>query len=256
MTTVFITGGANGIGRATVDKLLDRGDEIIVFDSDGDALADLPSTVTTYQGDVADTERVEEVVEKETFDVLVHCAGFQRRGAVEDMAMETVERHFATNTFGVVQLTRAALPMLREREGRIVTVSSLAGQATGPFWGAYAASKHAVEAFSDALRLEVAEFDVDVVIVEPGPIRTGFNERGVQALRRYLPDSIYSDRYHSLLEQEFGGAAPEKAATVLITAITDSRPKPRYTVTWQAWLAPKLRMLLPERLWDRIVKQW
>ncbi|MFB6294873.1 MAG: SDR family NAD(P)-dependent oxidoreductase, partial [Candidatus Nanohaloarchaea archaeon] len=164
-------------------------------------------------------------------------------------------QHFDTNLFGMWTVTQAALPMLRDRDGRIVNISSLAGRIAAPFWGAYAASKHAVEGFSDALRMEVAADGVDVVVVEPGPIRTGFNEQGRSNLEAYLPDSIYSDRYRAVLEQEMNGVPPEKAGDVVATAATTPRPRPRYTVTWQAWLGTRLARLLPTRLKDVIIKK-
>lgn len=253
---VFITGGANGIGRATVDHLDDRGHDVIVYDIDENAFDDLPAGVTAYHGDVYDEDRVREVVGKETFDVLINCAGYQEQGAIEDMDAGAVEKHFETNVFGLLHVTREALPMLRERSGRIINISSIAGTTAGPYWGSYAASKHAVEGASDALRMEVQEFGVEVVVVAPGPIRTGFNERGRQMLKQYLPDSVYADRYRERLEQEQHGAPPAKAASVIVNAVEADRPKPRYTVTWVAWLGPKLQAALPTRLWDRMVRHW
>ncbi len=256
MTAVFITGGANGIGRATVEQLLEKGYEVIVYDRDGEALQDLPSAVTAYHGDVYDEDCVTEVVEQETFNVLVNCAGVQERGAIEDIPADVVEEHFRSNVFGLLNVTRAALPILRENQGRIINISSLAGRVSGPFWGAYSASKHAVEGASDALRMEVEGFGVDVVVIEPGPIRTGFNKGGRQMVKRYLPDSVYADRYRDLLEQESRGAPPEKAADTIVHAIETGRPRARYTVTKTAWLAPRLKVLLPTRIWDCLVKRW
>lgn len=251
----FITGAANGIGRATAERLLDQGHEVVAFDIDADGLAALPDAIDTYEGDVRDAERVDGVVAAETFDVLVNDAGYQALGAVEDMPAREARQHMETNLLGPWRVTRAALPMLREREGRVVNVSSLAGKIAGPFWGAYAASKHAVEGFSDALRTEVEPHGVDVAIVEPGPVRTGFNERGRDNLERYLPDSRYADRYRRVLNRSLGGVAPETAARTVARAATARRPRARYTVTWQAWLGPKLAALLPARIMDRIVRR-
>ncbi len=253
---VFITGGANGIGRATVEQLREHGHDVIVFDIDENALQDLPPAVVTYHGDVYDEQRVQEVIHQETFDALVNCAGYQAQGALEDMDAESVKKHFETNFFGLLNVTRTALPMLRERNGRIVNISSLAGKTTSPFWGAYSASKHAVEAASNALRMEVKKFGVDVVVVEPGPIKTGFNERGRQMLKQYLPDSVYADRYRDKLAQDRRGVPPEKAAAVIVKAVETNRPKTRYTVTWVAWLGPKLKIVLPTRVWDWIACRW
>ncbi|MDY6761986.1 MAG: SDR family oxidoreductase [Candidatus Nanohaloarchaea archaeon] len=252
---VFITGAANGIGRAAAEQLVEAGHDVAAYDLDGDALAELPDAVATYQGDVSDRDRVQEVVEREQFDVLVNDAGYQALGAVEDMDIETVRQHFDTNLFGMWTVTQAALPMLRERDGRVVNVSSMAGRIAAPFWGAYAASKHAVEGFSDALRHEMRPTGVDVVIVEPGPVRTGFNERGRDHLETYTGESAYTDRYRNVLDRSLGGVAPEKAGGVVATAATTTRPRPRYTVTWQAWLAPKLACLLPTRVMDWILSR-
>jgi NAD(P)-dependent dehydrogenase (short-subunit alcohol dehydrogenase family) len=253
---VFITGGANGIGKATVEQLLDHGHDVIVFDIDENALQDLPADVTAYHGDVSDEKRVQEVVGQETFDVLINCAGYQEQGAIEDMTMDAVEKQFETNFFGLLNVIRTAMPMLRDRNGRVINISSLAGKTTGPFWGVYSASKHAVEAASNALRMEVNEFGVDVVVVEPGAIKTGFNERGRQMLKQYLPESVYAERYREKLAQEQGGVSPEKAAATIVTAVEADRPKPRYTVTWEALIGPKLKLLLPTRVWDWLARQW
>lgn len=255
---VFVTGGANGICRAAVDRLLDAGHEVSVFDVDADALAALPEGVETFHGDVADRDAVESAVEAAApFDVVVNGAGYQAWGAIEDLEPGEVEQHFATNVDGLLNVTRAALPVLREREGRVVNVASLAGHITAPYWGMYSATKHAVEAISDALRMEVQPFNVDVVIVEPGPVRTGFNERGRDHLEQLLPETVYAGGYRAALDRGgLGGVSPETAGRVVVKAVTANRPRTRYTVGWQAWLAPKLRCILPERVWDWLVQRF
>lgn len=251
-----MTGAANGIGRATTDLLLDRGHAVTAVDIDGDALDDLPPEVETHEVDVADEAAVARVVADAEFDAVVNCAGFQALGAVEDVDAETVERHFGTNVLGPMNLVRHALPRLRDVDGRVVNVSSLAGRVSAPFWGAYAGSKHALEGMTDALRMELRGTGVDVVLVEPGPVRTGFNEQGREALRQYLPESPYADRYRDVLEERLGGVEPERAARVIVRALEARRPKPRYTVTWVAWLGPKVKALLPTRLMDWLASRW
>lgn len=253
---VLVTGAASGIGESTVEKLLEKEHEIISFDIDEEALDKLPEEVTKYHGDVYDEDRVKEVVEKEEFDVLVNCAGYYELGSIEDMDSETVESHFNTNVFGTMNMIRNSIPQLRENKGRIVNVSSVAGRISMPFYGTYCATKHSIEAISDALRYEMKPFDVDVVIVEPGPIDTGFNQRAREKLDKYLPDSVYSDRYRNVLES--GGRAEvgaEKAAKTVVKAIESPKPKNRYTVTWEAWLLPKLKRVLPSRTWDYIIRK-
>lgn len=253
---VFMTGGANGIGRAAVDVLMERGHEVAVFDLDGEALDALPDAVDTYRGDVGDEDAVRDAVEDAApFDVLVNGAGYQAWGAIEDLESEEVERHVETNVYGVLNATRAAMPVLQEREGRVVNIASLAGHVTQPYWGVYSATKHAVEAISDALRMEVGRFDVDVVIVEPGPVTTGFNERGRAHLQELVESSPYADDYRAhLASGDIGGVSPEKAGRMVVKAVTSDHPRIRYTVGWQAWLAPKVRAVLPERVWDWLVQ--
>ncbi|MDY6776581.1 MAG: SDR family oxidoreductase [Candidatus Nanohaloarchaea archaeon] len=252
---VLVTGGANGIGRAAAEELLEEGHNVKVYDRDAEALQELPEGMEGYVGDVRDGERVEEVMGEAEFDVLVNDAGYQAMGAVEDMPVEEARKHFETNVLGTWNVTREALPTLREREGRIVNVSSLAGRVAAPFLAAYCSSKHAVEGFSDSLRRELMGTGVDVVVVEPGPVRTGFNEDGRSRLEEYLPESFYSEVYRRILRKPVTGVSPERAGKVVARAATETRPRTRYTVTWQAWLAPKLQKLVPTRLMDVIARR-
>jgi len=253
---ILVTGGASGIGKATVHKLLEKQHNVVVLDIDEESLEQLPEEVTKYHGDVYDEERVKEVIEAEDFDVLVNCAGYYELGSIEDMDSDTLEDHFRTNVFGTMNVNRNAAPQLREKNGRIINVSSVAGRISMPFYGPYCATKYSIEALSDALRYEMRPFDVDVVIIEPGPIKTGFNERAREKLEKYLPNSIYSERYQKLLGNK-GRAevGAEKAANIVVEAIETSDPKRRYTVTWEAWLLPKLKRILPSRIWDYIIRK-
>lgn len=253
---VLITGAASGIGKATVEKLLKKDHEVIAFDIDEENLNSLPESVEKYHGDVYDEERVSEVIEQEDFKILVNCAGYYELGSIEDMSSETVESHFNTNVFGTLNMIRNATPQLRENNGRIVNISSIAGRISMPFYGTYSATKYSIEAISDALRYEMQPFDVDVVIVEPGPIKTGFNERARNKLEKYIPRSAYSERYKKVLENS-GRAelSPEKAAKTIVEAVESPNPKNRYTVTWEAWLLPKLKRFLPARLWNYIIRK-
>lgn len=250
---VFITGAASGIGRAVVKKLLEHGHEVVAFDIDGAALDRLPDEVTTYHGDVYDEDRVKEVLEWEEFDVLLNCAAYYELGAIEDVSSEDVEAHFDVNVFGLLNVTRHALPMLRERSGRVVNLSSVAGRVSAPYFGIYSATKHAVEAISDSLRMEMKPFDVDVVVIEPGPVETGFNDRARQKLSKYLPDTVYRYDYEDILDGDgLEGVSPEKAAEKVVKAIEAPNPKSRYKVGLEAKLAPKLQVL-PQWIQDRII---
>lgn len=249
---VLVTGGANGIGKAAVEMLLEEDHGVKVIDHDREALESLPGDVEKHFMDVRDEDSAETVREMD-LDGLVNCAGFQEQGSVEDMPLEIFRKHLETNYFGTVRMVKAAIPALKENDGRIVNVSSIAGFATIPFLGAYSASKHAVEGFSDALRMEVKRFGVDVVIVEPGPVNTGFNRRGREALEKYLPGSQYSAHYRERVEGEgFSGVPPEKPAEAVVEALQAENPSNRYRVTWQALITSKLKPLIPSKFYDRI----
>ncbi|WP_142857616.1 SDR family NAD(P)-dependent oxidoreductase [Salinigranum halophilum] len=249
MPTVFVTGAASGIGRATVLRLAGRGHRIHAFDVDADGLSSLPATVETHVGDVTDEERVRAVLPTD-LDALVNCAATYELGAVEDADWDDVEDQFRVNVFGTLAVTRTALPVLRANDGRVVTLSSVLGRASLPLHGVYAGTKHALEGVFDALRAE--QDDVDVVLVEPGAVKTGFNERAKAGLddeqspHRDLYDRV-SDHYDP------GGVPPERVARVVVEAVESPTPKARYPVTGQAWLLLACRTLLPERLYDRVV---
>src|SRR4051794_25053495 len=180
---VLITGCSTGIGRATASRLLRAGLRVYATARRVDAIADLRVLgATTLPLDVTDEESMRaavEQVEREAgaVGVLVNNAGYSQAGAIETVPMAEVRRQFETNVFGLVRMSQLVLPGMRERRfGRIVNLSSMGGRLTFPGAGIYHATKHAVEAISDALRFEVAGFGVKVVVVEPGLIRTEFAE--------------------------------------------------------------------------------
>ena len=249
---IAITGAAGGIGSEASSLLEEKGHEVLAVDRDEQGLEEL-DVASTHCFDIREESDVEEFVEENEFEVLVNCAGYQKVGALEDMSSETVEEMFGDNVLGLLNIIRHSLPMIREKNGRIVNVSSIAGRATVPFYGIYSATKFSVEALSDALRGEVKEYGVDVVIVEPGYINTGFNVKGLNAVKDYMPDSVYSDRYSERLERGgLPGTDAEKAGKKVAKSVTSSRPKRRYTVTWLAWLVPKMKRFLPRRLFYMI----
>lgn len=251
---VLITGGANGIGKATALQLVEREQTVTVLDHDSEALERLPDTIETLDIDVRDHEKIKDELGEQDIDVLVTCAGIQLQGSIEDQTLDDIQVHMDTNYLGTLACIKAALPSLKENNGTIVTVSSLAGMVSMPFLGAYCSSKFAVEAASDALRNELDQFGVDVAIIEPGPVVTGFNQRGLDAIRQYLHSTSYKDAYQKRLETDmFDGISAAKAAKTVVTAIEAEIPKPRYTITWQAAVLPKIAAMLPTWLQDRLL---
>lgn len=264
---VLVTGGAAGIGRATTHRLLDRGHEVLVCDVDTEALDRLaeevvtPDALTTRVVDVTDVDAVASAVSGEPLDAVVTCAATFRLGALEAEGREDIRRQFETNVFGTLDVVRAALPALRARDGRVVLLTSVLGRVSLPYHGAYAATKHALEAAGDALRVEVAPFGVDVAMVEPGPVDTGLTERAKGALderaKGRLTGGDAADPYAAVHERvrenyDTGGTSPERVAETVVEALEADDPKARYRVGWQAWLLPLLRHLLPARVFDRI----
>lgn len=254
-TSVLVTGATSGIGRATALRLAGAGYHVVASGRDAGALADLklgasrPSSSRSPAGrldtavlDVAgDGESVEEaaravraILGDATPDVLVNNAGFSAPGPLELVGDRELREQFDVNVFGLMAVTRAFVAGMRERgSGRIINVSSVMGRMTLPLHGAYNASKFAVEALSDALRMELAAFGVDVVIVEPGTIRTGFERRALANAGRYrAAESPYrpvlskiEDVYGKVYE---GSPGPETVAETIERAIRARRPRARY----------------------------
>jgi NAD(P)-dependent dehydrogenase (short-subunit alcohol dehydrogenase family) len=265
---VLVTGCSSGIGRATAERLARSGWTVYASARRLEAIASLEEAgCRLLQLDVTDDDSmraaVEEVERAEgAVGVLVNNAGYSQSGAVESVPLDEARRQFETNVFGLARLTQLALPGMRQQGwGRVVNVSSMGGRLTFPGGGWYHASKHAIEALSDALRFEVQGFGIDVVVIQPGLIRTGFAEVAVGSIEQ--DDGPYArfnaavgaataGVYENRLAQSLGGG-PETVAKAIEKAVTAKRPRTRYRVTASAGLFLTLRRLLPDRAWDALV---
>ena len=270
MDTVLITGCSTGIGRSTAERLARTGRWTVY------ATARRPETITdlaergcrTLRLDVTDEESMTRAVteverEEGTVGALVNNAGYGLEGAFECAPMDDIRRQFETNVFGLIRLTQLVLPgMRRQRRGRIVNVSSVGGKVVFPGGAYYHATKHAVEALSDALRFEVAPFGIRVVIVEPGLIKTAFGETARGSVAE--PNGSYAsfnaavakrvaDAYERWPDKAFA-VGPEAVARVIERALTSSRPRSRYRVTTGARLTLTLRKLVPDAAWDGVMR--
>jgi NAD(P)-dependent dehydrogenase (short-subunit alcohol dehydrogenase family) len=267
---VLITGCSSGIGRATAERLAQRGWTVYATARNVEAIEPLgergcrllPLDVTDEESmrrAVGEVERAEGAV-----GVLVNNAGYSQSGAVEEVSMEKVRRQFETNVFGLVRMCQLVLPgMRRQGFGRIVNLSSMGGKLTFPGGGYYHASKHAVEAISDALRFEVGGFGVEVVVIEPGLIRTGFAQTAVDSMGEDGSDPYDGfdagvaratrENYQRGPLARLGGG-PETVAETIERAISAARPRTRYTVTPSAKLLISARRLLPDRAWDSLLR--
>src|ERR671933_1698880 len=186
---VLITGCSTGIGRATAERLAGRGHTVYATARRPESIADLEAKgCRTLALDVTDEDSMRAAVEhvegaEGAVGALVNNAGYSQSGAIEDVSMESVRRQFETNVFGLARMCQLVLPeMRRQGSGRIVNISSMGGKLTFPGAGYYHATKHAVEALSDALRFEVEGFGIKVSVIEPGLIRTGFAQAAVGSM--------------------------------------------------------------------------
>jgi NADP-dependent 3-hydroxy acid dehydrogenase YdfG len=264
--TVLITGCSSGIGRATAEHLANKGHTVYATARKLEAVDDLTGCkplaldVTDESSMTAAVHTVEEA--EGGIDVLVNNAGYSQNGAVESIPLDSIRAQFETNVFGLIRMSQLVLPGMRERgSGRIVNLGSMGGRFTFPGGGIYHATKHAVEAISDAMRFESAGFGVQVVLLEPGLIKTEFGATSVGSIAE-ADDGVYG-RFNKAVgkatenayEGPMGklGGGPEAVAKVVEKAITAKRPRARYTVTPSARIFLTQRALLPDALWDRMV---
>ena len=263
---VLVTGCSSGIGRATAERLARAGWTVY-------ASARRLESVEGLEGcrplrlDVTDDDSMRaavEAIEREhgAVGVLVSNAGYSQSGAVESVPIEAARRQLETNVLGLARLTQLVLPgMRRQGWGRIVNVSSMGGKLTFPGGGWYHASKHAVEALSDALRFELAGFGIDVVVIEPGLIRTGFADAAVGSIA-VDPEDPYA-RFNQAVGAATAGAydglarvlggGPDTVAKTIERALAARRPRSRYRVTASARIFLTVRKLVPDRAWDALV---
>jgi NAD(P)-dependent dehydrogenase (short-subunit alcohol dehydrogenase family) len=270
MGTVLITGCSSGIGLATAELLRTRGWRVI-------ATARKPEDVTrleqqgfeALQLDVCDPASMQRALATVFtltgggLDALVNNAGIAIPGAVEDLSRENLQRQFDTNFFGLVELTRQVLPVMRrQNRGCIVMVSSILGRVAMPWRGAYNASKFALEGISDTLRMELRGSGIHVVLVNPGPVRSRFRDNSLDNFDAQVDaaDSVHAADYARLRAQT--GAAkddqaftvgPEVVASKIARALESRAPKARYYVTLPAYVLATARCFLPSALLDAVL---
>jgi short-subunit dehydrogenase len=268
---VLITGCSSGIGRAAALSLHQAGFTVYATARKTSALTGLSDRgLRTLALDVTDEESMTQAVAAVEADagavgVLINNAGYGLYGPVEQQSMAEIRREFETNFFGLVRLTQLVLPGMRRREqGRILNVSSMGGRVTLPGGAFYHASKYAVEALSDALRMEVAQFGIDVVLIEPGPVKTPWNDVAAASLPAGPDDDPYR-AYKAAVGASFGrtqaglmgrlGSTSEDIAKVITQAVTARRPRPRYLINPVAKGIVAMNRMLPARAYDSVVRR-
>ena len=267
---VLITGCSTGIGRATAIHLARRGWTVYASARRLEAIADLAGC-EKLELDVTDeasmVTAVGKIVDQHgAIGGLVNNAGYGIHGAFETTNLDEARQQFETNFFGLARLTQLVLPSMRGTgSGRIVNISSMGGKLTFPGGGYYHASKHAVEALSDALRFEVAPFGVRVIVIEPGAILTEFATTAIGTVEHPEDASSPYASFNQLLGlriqsayegtmARFAASPPEAVAKVVERALASKKPRTRYLVTAGARILVNLRRALPDRAWDAILR--
>lgn len=261
---VLITGCSSGIGRDLSQRLSLAGHTVIATARNSGSLADL-DVAKKFPLDVTRPESIQQTVDTifqkfGRIDVLVNNAGYAQVGAIEDLTDEQIYQMYEVNVFGVLRMARAVLPLMRKQgSGRIINISSIAGKLVTPVNGAYASSKFALEALSDALRLEVEPFNVQVILIEPGAIKTNFDQTvhafgdGItsnQASPYYLLYQKYQQVADGMRGKEPG---PEVVSWGVQTAIESSNPKACYLA--DVGLPVKAAIHLRDFVWNSAVRQ-
>jgi NADP-dependent 3-hydroxy acid dehydrogenase YdfG len=235
----LITGCSSGIGRELSLLLADKGYEVVATARDEEALIDLPAALKLPL-DVTDKESISQAVNEavskyQRIDILINNAGYSVRGAMEEISLESMKSMFDVNVFGIINMIQAVVPvMCQSRCGKIINIGSISGRFTQPINGAYCASKHAVEAISDALRYELHNHNIQVTVIEPGPIRTSFfktmDEKSVKWMTN--PASRYESLYHMDAKRKENQTYTQakKAAESICEIIGKERLKSRYEV--------------------------
>ncbi len=271
--TVLITGGTDGLGKAMALLLAQRGYHVFAAGRSAEKRAELDRIAAekrlpleTLELDVTDGTSVERSVaavirESGHIDVLINNAGVAYVGTVEDLTLDDWHRQFETNFFGVIRMTQAVIPHMRERKkGRIVLISSVAGLVTAPAQGSYSATKHALEALGNALRHELHSFGIQTILIEPGFIMTGI-QKAAQDLTTPYEDKInngpYAKLYSAFLTNartasETSRTTPEDCARIVLEGIEAPNPKPRYGVTPTATIVKWGKRLFSDSFMDRM----
>ena len=266
---VLLTGCSSGIGKATAERLARAGWTVYATARRPETLSDLEDAgCTPLALDVTDEESMQKAVAaveaaEGAVGVLVNNAGYGQEGAVEETSIDAVRKQFETNVFGLLRLTQLVLPAMRAQGwGRVVNVSSVGGRMTFPGGGIYHASKYAVEALSDALRFELRGFGVKVIVIEPGLIRTGFDDAAVASMdtgsgayaefNRAVAERVKSS-YQGVMGK-LTSAGPESVAKVIESAISSDRPRARYVVTPAARGLVALRRFMPDAVYDAMMR--
>lgn len=260
MSIILVTGASSGIGKATAHALLRNGHTVYVAARRVDAMRELTDRgAIPLRMDITQEADVAGVVERITrehggVDVLINNAGFGMYGSVEDTSIDEARYQFEVNLFGMARLTQLLIPgMRRIGKGTIVNLSSMGGKVYTPLGAWYHATKHAVEGWSDCLRIELKPFGIDVVIVEPGLIATEFGDVLTQPMLDRSGHGPYAGLAQSIARAKVPMSPPTVIADAIVRAVAARRPKTRYVAGKFARPLMFARKYLGDRLYDRLI---
>ncbi len=269
MLNVLITGCSSGIGKATALYLARKGLRVHATARSPNAMDDLKFIAKSedldmcfHVLDVTNELERKQVIQKilktdGKIDVLINNAGVVQAGTVMDVSEEGMKHQFEVNVFAAVELIKLVLPaMLKTKSGRIINISSIASKLIFPITGYYNASKAALEAITDALRMELKRYNIKIISILPGPVKTDFVKN---LTKKYISNvnierspfkRVYERHLKNLEKSASSGIPPEKVARVIYKAITKKRPKRRYILPLPYKLLVKIRPFIPDFLWE------
>jgi NAD(P)-dependent dehydrogenase (short-subunit alcohol dehydrogenase family) len=265
--TALVTGASSGMGKSIAKRLIQDGYQVYVAARSVDKMEDLarlgaqPLRMDVSKDDeiVAGVDTI--LAQTGGVDVLVNNAGFGLYGPVEEIPLAEARYQFEVNVFGAARLTQLLLPAMRDKKaGTIVNITSMGGKIYTVLGAWYHATKHALEGWSDSLRLEVEPFGIRVVIIEPGLIETGFGDAGQQGMAERSKNGPYEKLANGVvksMQTSYGqnrGTNPDVIADTVSKAIASSRPKTRYAVGAYAKPMIWMRKWLGDRVFDRVIK--
>lgn len=264
--TALVTGASSGMGKAIAMRLIQDGYQVYVAARSIDKMADLAKLGAKPL--CMDVSKDDEIVfgvstiltQTGGVDVLVNNAGFGLYGPVEEIGLDEARYQFEVNLFGAARLTQLLLPSMRDKgSGHIVNITSMGGKMYSALGAWYHATKHALEGWSDCLRLEVAQFGIKVVIVEPGVIETGFGDGATESIVKRSAHGPYGRMVQMVaksIKQTYGhgtGSDPSVIANVVSKAVASGKPDTRYAAGKFAKMLIRMRVWLGDRMFDRII---
>jgi short-subunit dehydrogenase len=261
---VLITGASSGMGKATAILLNAQGYKVYAVARRVGNMKELEALdIKTAFMDITDDDSIDAVVTsilhtEGRLDILINNAGFGLYGAFEEVSIQEARRQLDVNLIGLARLTQVVIPVMRnQKSGKIINISSIGGKMVGPFGAWYHVSKFGVEALSDALRLELKPFGIDVIVIQPGGIQSEWSGIAMNNLKSTAHDNIYESAIMKVLssneklEKQYSN--PAVIARLILKAIQSKRPKTRYNGGYMAGFILFIRRIVPDRIIDKMI---